>query len=80
MKRILATGSIAAFAMLGFAGTANAAPSDSAAFGQLHKSVNSGPVGMALEVDNVGQFVQSLKNDPMSEFKNGGQAKKDFKS
>ena len=78
MKRILATGSIAAFAVLGFAGTANAAPSDSAAFGQLHKSVNA--VTAVEGIDNVGQLVQSLKNDPMSEFKNGGQAKKDFKS
>jgi hypothetical protein len=56
MKRILAAGSIAALAVLGFAGTANAAPSDSACFGQTHKAVNSGDVG----VDNVGQLVQSL--------------------
>lgn len=61
MKRILATGSIAAFAVLGFAGTANAAPAESktaSCFGQVHKLVNSGGAG----VDNVGQLVQSLDN------------------
>jgi hypothetical protein len=63
MKRILAAGSIAALAVLGFAGTANAAPSDAACFGQVHKTVNSGGVA---GFDNVGQLVQAL---------GGGQAK-----
>jgi hypothetical protein len=58
MKRILATGSIAALTVLGFAGTANAAPADAACFGQVHKLVNSGALG----VDNVGQFVQTFEN------------------
>lgn len=59
MKRILATGSIAALAMVGFAGTASAAPADKACFGQVHKLVNSG----GLEgLDNVGQLVQSFDN------------------
>ncbi|CAN7585768.1 hypothetical protein LJR027_004117 [Terrabacter sp. LjRoot27] len=63
MKRILATGSIAVLAMVGLAGSANAAPSDSACFGQVHKTVNSGGVP---GVDNVGQLVQAV---------GGGQAK-----
>ena len=63
MKRILATGSIAVLAMVGFAGSANAAPSSSACFGQVHKTVNSGGVA---GFDNVGQLVQAL---------GGGQAK-----
>jgi hypothetical protein len=63
MKRILAAGSIAALATLGFAGTASAAPSDAACFGQVHKTVNAGGVS---GFDNVGQLVQAL---------GGGQAK-----
>ncbi|HET7800385.1 MAG TPA: hypothetical protein VFL38_08175 [Humibacillus xanthopallidus] len=63
MKRILATVSIAALGMLGFAGTASAAPADAACFGQVHKTVNSGGVA---GFDNVGQLVQAL---------GGGQAK-----
>lgn len=58
MKRIFATGSIAALAMIGFAGTANAAPAEAACFGQVHKLVNSGALG----IDNVGQLVQSSEN------------------
>ena len=70
MKRILATGSIAAFAMLGFAGTANAAPSDSAAFGQLHKTINTEGVTVnGIEFTNVGDVVKAV----------GGQGKKTFK-
>jgi hypothetical protein len=58
MKRILATGSIAALAMIGFAGTANAAPPAKAAcFGQVHKAVNQGAVD---GFDNVGQLVKAL--------------------
>ena len=63
MKRILATGSIAALAMVGFSATANAAPADAACFGQVHKLVNSGGVE---GIDNVGQLVGAV---------GGGQAK-----
>ena len=55
MKRILAATSIAALSMVGFAATANAAPAEAACFGQVHKLVNSGAVG----VDNVGQLVKA---------------------
>ena len=71
MKRILATGSIAAFAMIGFAGTANAAPSDqgkaASCFGQIHKGVNAGTAVPG--IDNVGEAIKLL---------GGGQAKNDF--
>lgn len=63
MKRILAAGSIAVLAMIGFAGNASAAPADAACFGQVHKTVNSGGVA---GFDNVGELVQAL---------GGGQAK-----
>jgi len=63
MKRILAAGSIAALAMVGFAGSASAAPAEAACFGQVHKTVNSGGVA---GFDNVGELVQAL---------GGGQAK-----
>ena len=63
MKRILAAGSIAALAMVGFASTASAAPAEAACFGQVHKTVNSGDVP---GFDNVGELVQAL---------GGGQAK-----
>ena len=63
MKRILAAGSIAALAMVGFASTASAAPAEAACFGQVHKTVNSGGVP---GFDNVGELVQAL---------GGGQAK-----
>lgn len=57
MKRMLVAGSIAALALLGSAGAAQAAPSDAACFGQVHKTVNSGGVP---GFDNVGQLVQAL--------------------
>ncbi len=63
MKRMLAAGSIAALAVVGFAGNASAAPAEAACFGQVHKLVNSGGVA---GFDNVGQLVQAL---------GGGQAK-----
>jgi len=63
MKRILAAGSIATLAMVGFAGSASAAPAEAACFGQVHKTVNSGGVA---GFDNVGELVQAL---------GGGQAK-----
>jgi len=63
MKRILAAGSIAAFALIGFASNASAEPADAACFGQVHKTVNSGGVA---GFDNVGELVQAL---------GGGQAK-----
>lgn len=56
MKRILAATSIAALSMVGFAATANAAPAEAACFGQVHKLVNSGAVG----VDNVGQLIKAV--------------------
>ena len=68
MKRILATASVAALASIGFVGTAQAAPADAACFGQTHKAVNDGAVGVA----NVGELVQSSRSDET----NGGQAKK----
>ena len=58
MKRLIATGFITAIAVVGLAGTANAAPADAACFGQIHKAVNAGAVGL----DNVGQLVQSFEN------------------
>lgn len=57
MKRILAASSIAAFALVGLAGTASAAPSDAACFGQIHKSINTESL---LGLDNVGQAVKLL--------------------
>jgi hypothetical protein len=57
MKRILATGAIVALAVFGSAGVANAAPSDSACFGQVHKTINTeGFMGFT----NVGQVVKAL--------------------
>lgn len=58
MKRIIATGFIAALAMVGFAGTASAAPADAACFGQVHKAVNSGFLAEA-EIHNVGDLVKA---------------------
>ena len=64
MKRILATGAIVALAVFGVAGTANAAPSDAACFGQVHKTINTeGTLGFT----NVGDVVKAI----------GGQAKND---
>jgi hypothetical protein len=57
MKRILATGAIAAFAVFGIAAPANAAPAKAACFGQIHKTVNSG----GLEgFNNVGELVKAV--------------------
>jgi hypothetical protein len=56
MKRILASGSIAALAVVGLAGTANAAPADASCFGQVHKTVNSGGVP---GLSNVGDLVKA---------------------
>ncbi len=52
MKRILVAGFIAAFAALGLAAPASAAPSDAACFGQVHKSINvaDGSVGDLVKV------------------------------
>lgn len=56
MKRILAASSIAAFVLVGLAGTASAAPSEAACFAQIHKTVNSEWLeGFA----NVGELVKS---------------------
>ena len=66
MKRILATGSIAAFAVLGFAGTANAAPAEpnpASCFGGIHKLVNTQGYAGA---ENVGELIKLV---------GGGQAK-----
>ncbi len=57
MKRILVAGAVAAFAVVGFSSTANAAPADAACFGQVHKFVNSGGLGL----DNVGQLVGAVE-------------------
>lgn len=57
MKRILATGFIAALASLGVAGTAHAAPSDAACFGQVHKTINTEG---ALGFTNVGDVVKAI--------------------
>lgn len=64
MKRMLATGAIAALALVGSAGGAAAAPNDNACFGQVHKAVNT--AGAVDGVDNVGQLVKAV---------GGGQAK-----
>lgn len=57
MKRILAIGSVAALAMVGFAGSASAAPNSNACFGQVHKTINT--VG-ALGFTNVGDVVKAV--------------------
>ena len=57
MKRIIIAGSIAVLATLGTAGVASAAPAESACFGQVHRTVNSGGVpGFA----NVGELVKAV--------------------
>jgi len=63
MKRILAAGAITAFATLGLAAPANAAPANAQCFGQVHKTVNSGGVE---GFSNVGGLVK---------FAGGGQEK-----
>lgn len=58
MKRILATGFIAGLLIAGLAGTAaQAAPSDAACFGQIHKLVNTQGYAGA---ENVGQLIKLL--------------------
>lgn len=64
MKRIIATGFITALAVVGVAGTANAAPgnagpADAACFGQVHKAVNSGFLA-ASDIHNVGDLVKAV--------------------
>ena len=56
MTRMLAAGSIAALAALGLATPASADTPDAACFGQVHKTVNSGALG----IDNVGVLVKTL--------------------
>jgi hypothetical protein len=68
MKRILATGSIAALAMIGFAGSANAAPAEAACFGQVHKTINT--VG-ALGFTNVGDVVTAIGGQGKNETARG---------
>ncbi|WP_062295889.1 MULTISPECIES: hypothetical protein [Demequina] len=58
MKRIIATGFITALAVVGFAGTANAAPADAACFGQIHKAVDVGPLVQSF--DDKGQGKNAL--------------------
>ncbi len=55
MKRLLATGFIAAFAVLGSAGTASAARASPGCFGQVHKVINTQG---ALGFTNVGDVVK----------------------
>jgi hypothetical protein len=69
MKKIIVTGVVSAIAAVSFAGTASAAPADRACFGQVHKLVNAGGIGL----DNVGQLVQST--DPVTGEKLLGQGK-----
>ena len=57
MTRMLAAGSIAALAALGLATPASADTPDAACFGQVHKTVNSGALG----IDNVGVRVASAE-------------------
>ncbi len=57
MKRILATAALTALAVFGAAGAANAAPSDAACFGQIHKTINTEG---ALGFTNVGDVVQAV--------------------
>ena len=68
MKRILAASSIAAFALVGLAGTASAAPSDAACFGQVHKTINT--VG-ALGFTNVGDVVKAIGGQGKNGVANG---------
>ena len=64
MKRTLVAVSIAALSTVGLAGTASAAPSDAACFGQVHKTINTEG---ALGFTNVGDVVKAI----------GGQGKND---
>ncbi len=59
MKRIIITGAVSAIAAVSFAGTASAfEPGTPQCFGQVHKAVNAGAVG----VDNVGELVQGSED------------------
>ena len=64
MKRTLVAVSIAALSTVGLAGTASAAPSDAACFGQVHRTINTEG---ALGFTNVGDVVKAI----------GGQGKND---
>ncbi|MFE6254731.1 hypothetical protein [Agromyces sp. NPDC057865] len=68
MKRILATGFIAALATFGAAGAANAAPADVACFGQVHKTINTEG---ALGFTNVGDVVKALGGQGKNETARG---------
>ena len=72
MKRILATGFIAALAAsgvaFGAAGAANAAPSDNACFGQVHKTINTEG---ALGFTNVGDVVKAVGGQTKNEIARG---------
>ena len=61
MKKIIVTAAVSAIAAVSFAGTASAAPAEpnpKACFGQVHKLVNAGGIGL----DNVGELVQRFDN------------------
>jgi len=68
MKRILASGFIAALATLGVAGTAHAAPADAACFGQVHKTINTEG---ALGFTNVGDVVKAVGGQTENEIATG---------
>ena len=68
MKRILATGAIAALAVFGSAGAAHAAPADAACFGQVHKTINTEG---ALGFTNVGDVVKALGGQGKNETARG---------
>ena len=68
MKRILATGFIAALATFGFAGAAHAAPADAACFGQVHKTINTEG---ALGFTNVGDVVKAVGGQTKNEIARG---------
>jgi hypothetical protein len=69
MKRILATGFIAGLAMVGLAAApANAAPSDAACFGQVHKTINTEG---ALGFTNVGDVVKAVGGQTKNEIARG---------
>ena len=67
MRKTFGIIAASALAIAAFSAPAAAAPSDAACFGQTHKVVNSGAVG----VENVGQLVQSFESK-------GGQGKKEL--
>ena len=57
MKRMLVAGSIAALALLGSPGVAQAAPADASCFGGIHKAINTPTPWVST---NVGQLVKSV--------------------